>query len=603
MTRDPGGRHEDTGSWASDPRDVRVGELLNEFMDRRAAGEAVSPEQFLSSHPDYAPELSSHFASLGLIERLGRGDDGTVELDSDAARRSHSARLAPGPMPDIEGYELLREIGRGGMGLVYKARHKSTQRVVAVKVLLDGPLASEQNRKRFEREVALAAQLRHPNIIPIHDSGVADGRMYFAMEYIHGMPLAKWVKERAPSLAERLTLFTRIGRALAHAHQRGVIHRDIKPSNVLVDADGAPHVHDFGLAKAGSVQDVTLSITAQLVGTPAYMSPEQVAGDPSAIDTRTDVYSLGVILYELLTDETPYDVRGSLSDVLNNISHAEPTPPTARKPGLDDELDTITLKALEKNKDERYQTVAELVADIERYLAGDPIQAKKASPLYLLRKVIMRHRVYAATAAAVMLITAGSFWMGNWKRDTELLRQNEELRENQRELQEQFDAVIRQLSTSAMEDQIRELSAMSPELTEKSVEYIKRKLTPELRNSPNLAAAFARLAVELSQSVAIDGAPEATRPVGADIHESDETQGIAEAESRDDAAPAGADGRTVPNPVGSANAKTLPPTTRPISPDAQSHGHHPPLQPSGAAGFPARPAAFLRWAHRLVTLI
>ncbi|MEE8171008.1 MAG: serine/threonine-protein kinase, partial [Phycisphaerae bacterium] len=363
MTAQNPDAHNETDSWAGNPREVRVGELINEFLDLRASGTPVTPQEFTQKHPDFAEELSRHFEGLGMLDRLAGSSDGTIQADRSDLVKSIADDA---PLPQIQGYELLREIGRGGMGVVYKALQRSTQRVVALKLLLEGSLASDSNRKRFEREIALAAQLRHPNIIPIYDSGVTDGRMFFAMEYVHGRPMHAHVTERRPSLEDKLRLFAQTCRAISHAHQRGVIHRDIKPSNILVDADGSPFVHDFGLAKAGSIQDVTLSMTAHLVGTPAYMSPEQVAGDPGGIDTRTDIYSLGVILFELLTGEPPYDVRGSLSDVLNNISHAEPARPSRLNPRVIDELETIVLLALEKRKEASYKSVAELSGDVER---------------------------------------------------------------------------------------------------------------------------------------------------------------------------------------------------------------------------------------------
>jgi len=280
---------------------------------------------------------------------------------------------------------------------------------VALKVLLEGPLASEMARRRFEREIALAAQLRHPNIIPIYDSGLADGRMYYAMEYVHGLGLGPYLKTNDLSIAARLRLFVKICQAVSHAHQRGVVHRDVKPSNVLVDADNEPHIVDFGLAKASALVDPTTSVSAQIIGTPAYMSPEQAAGDPAALDTRTDVYSLGVVLYEMLTEQMPYDTNSSLGKILENVARAEPAPPQNHNSEIDGELSTIVLKALQKAKEDRYQSVDAFSSDVQRYLAGEPITARPASSFYLLRKAVNNNR--AATAfVAVLLIFAGVTW-------------------------------------------------------------------------------------------------------------------------------------------------------------------------------------------------
>lgn len=471
---------DETGSLAASPREIRVGELLNEFFDLRAAGNPITPDDFLSRHPDYSQELSQHFAGLGLMERLAAGSsgDGTVVSPRGAAPAAppRGTDHQPASLPDIEGYTVLREIGRGGMGLVCKAVQRSTQRVVAIKLLLEGPFASEAARRRFEREIALAAQLKHNNIIPIYDSGQAGGRMFYAMEYVHGVNLADFVRDQKPSLQDRLRLFVKVCHAISHAHQRGVIHRDLKPSNILVDGDGEPRIHDFGLAKAGSVPDMMLSVTEHLVGTPAYMSPEQVAGDPSGIDIRTDIYSLGVILYELLTAQPPYDVKGSLSAVLNNIQHAEPTPPSKVNRGVDDEIETIVLKALEKRKEDRYQSVAELAADIERYLAGDPIQAKKASPIYLLRKVIMRHRIAAVIASLVVLLIALTVSMGHLQKEkkelrAELDRKHEytrQLEEDQRQFRQMMEGLAKSLETNIDPRNAAALAPLAQELAKRS---------------------------------------------------------------------------------------------------------------------------------------
>ncbi|MCA9254117.1 MAG: serine/threonine protein kinase, partial [Phycisphaerales bacterium] len=309
-------------------------------------------------------------------------------------------------------YEIVAELGRGGMGIVYKAIQQSTGRQVALKVLLEGPFAAPQARKRFEREISLSAQLRHPNIIPIYDSGRADGRMYYAMEYVRGLPLTEFIVRENPSLSRRLQLFVKVGAALRHAHQRGVVHRDLKPSNVLVNADGEPHLLDFGLAKQGTFSDVTTSLTAQIIGTPAYMSPEQAAGDPSGIDVRTDVYSLGVVLYELITGRLPYDTKVSIGELLTNIAKSEPDETHLSRANVDPELTAIVLKALEKNKDDRYQSVDAFLSDVSNYMADEPISVRPARGAYLLRKTLWRYRIAVGIllAASVLFGGAGYLW-------------------------------------------------------------------------------------------------------------------------------------------------------------------------------------------------
>jgi len=334
-----------------------------------------------------------------------------------------------GPTPRIEGYEIVRELGRGGQAIVYQAIQKAARRKVAIKVLLEGAHASKSAQKRFEREIELIAQLRHPNIISIFHSGTTqDRRHFYVMDYVRGAPLRQYVRDRKLTLEQTLGLFAGVCEAVQHAHQKGVIHRDLKPNNILVDADGAPKVMDFGLAKllAGPV-DTLVSISQQLVGTLPYMSPEQARGNPDEVDTRTDIYALGVILYELLTGHYPYPVVGQIVEVLKHIVETPATPPSriwspdsgilqrsrrrsrhGRCP-IDDEVQTIVLRALAKDRERRYQSAGELARDIQHYLAGEPIEAKRDSALYVLRKLARRHApatVALLSVVAVLVSTA-----------------------------------------------------------------------------------------------------------------------------------------------------------------------------------------------------
>lgn len=315
----------------------------------------------------------------------------------------------------IEGYKLIKEIHRGGQGVVYQAVQLGTKRRVALKVLLEGPFAGEATLRRFEREIELAASLRHASIVTILDSGTSHGRYYCAMEYIAGTRLDRYLAEQRPPLVDVLQLFERICDAVNFAHQRGVIHRDLKPSNILVDAEGQPHVLDFGLAKPlREIDDehttaAVLSMTGQLLGTVGYMSPEQARGSQD-VDVRSDVYSLGVVFYEALLGEAPYDVTGPLGEVLQRIADDEPLRPrTVRSRSrfgrlINDELETILLKALEKDPGRRYQTAGELGRDLHHLLHGEPIEAKRASTLYMVRKTLRRYRVQAAAVGVVLLM-------------------------------------------------------------------------------------------------------------------------------------------------------------------------------------------------------
>lgn len=339
------------------------------------------------------------------------------------------------PPPDLpadyfDGYDVQREIHRGGQGVVYKALQRNTGRRVAIKVLHGGASAGASGRSRFDREVQILGQLQHPGIVGIHDSGTTrDGGLFYVMEYISGPTLDEYVRELRPvvtssavararsstseaSLRDRLELFAKICDAVNAAHLKGVIHRDLKPANVRMTAGGEPVVVDFGLAKI-LVDTVTpdaptstplMTQTGQFVGSLPWASPEQAEGSSTGIDVRTDVYSLGVILYQLLTGgKFPYRVVGTMREVMDAVLHAEPArPSTAAGWRIGDELETIVLKALTKERERRYQSAGELARDIRHYLAGEPIEAKRDSGWYVLSKTVRRHRVAVGFAAAML---------------------------------------------------------------------------------------------------------------------------------------------------------------------------------------------------------
>lgn len=325
------------------------------------------------------------------------------------------------PMPDtFAGYEVVREIHRGGQGVVYQAIQKATKRKVAIKVMREGPFAGPRDKARFEREVEILAQLDHPNIVGILDSGESNGSFFFVMDYISGKSLDAFIGENELSIEEAMALFAKICEAVNAAHLKGVIHRDLKPSNIRIDGSGEPHILDFGLAKiaTGSVSDEShphvMTMTGQFVGSLPWASPEQAAGAVGEIDLRTDVYSLGVVLYQMLTGgRFPYKVIGNMRDVLDNIMKAEPAKPSTIRRQINDEVETIVLKSLSKERDRRYQTAGELGRDVRRYLAGEPIEAKRDSGWYLLSKAMTRYRVPVGVAAAfVVLVTVSAVALG-----------------------------------------------------------------------------------------------------------------------------------------------------------------------------------------------
>lgn len=331
-----------------------------------------------------------------------------------------------GEAPRIRGYIDLVEHRRGGQGVVYIATQASTRRRVAIKVLLETGRTNADRRRRFEREIDIVAGLRHPNVVKVYDSGVTDdGRLFCVMEYIEGASLDELISAGGSAIGgvdAVVRLFIKICDAVQFAHQRGVIHRDLKPSNIRIDAAGEAHVLDFGLAKAtfGSQEHTQVSMTGDFMGSLPWASPEQAAGTPDQIDTRSDVYSLGVMMYQVLTDAFPYPVVGALSDVLNHIRDLAPTPPKRLRPELDDDLSTIVLKCLTKEPERRYQSAGELARDLRHYAAGEPIEARRDSAWYAIRKTLARYRnLVRVIAVGLVAAIVAAAWMGIlWNRAT-----------------------------------------------------------------------------------------------------------------------------------------------------------------------------------------
>ena len=303
-------------------------------------------------------------------------------------------------MPD---YELQEELGRGGMGVVYRAWQPSLQRDVAVKLILRGTLASADELARFQAEAEAAGRLQHPHIVPIYEVASHDGQCYFSMQLVEGETLAEKLADGPLPAREAVRLMATVARAIHYAHTQGIVHRDLKPANILIDADGEPHVTDFGLAKqldAGA----SLTRTGAVLGTPAYMAPELASGDRGSVGPACDVYSLGTILYALLTGRPPFQGPSPVDTVLM-VLEQDPLPPRLLNPKLDRDLEMIVLKCLQKPPELRYASAAALADDLTAYLNDEPISARSGQ----FSQVVAR--VFRETHHATVLENWGLLWM------------------------------------------------------------------------------------------------------------------------------------------------------------------------------------------------
>jgi serine/threonine protein kinase len=332
------------------------------------------------------------------------------DVSSDGILERVAEKVAQRALPATIGrYRIIDLIGEGGMGAVYKAEQAHPRRTVALKVIKPG-LADADSLRRFDRESQALGRLQHPGIAPIYEADTADAgfgpQPYFAMEFIHGSPLLEYAGTHNLRTNARLELIAKICDAVQHAHGRGIIHRDLKPGNILVDETGQPKVLDFGVARIVDNDSPSTQRTShgELIGTLAYMSPEQVYGDPLELDARSDVYTIGVLLYELLTGQLPYDVKRPVYEAVRIIQETEATPLGSINRGYRGDLETIVNKALEKDKSRRYASAADLAGDLRRYLNDEPILARPHSAGYNLKKLVTRHKALAGALVSVFAI-------------------------------------------------------------------------------------------------------------------------------------------------------------------------------------------------------
>jgi serine/threonine-protein kinase len=393
-----------------DERDMVLARLISSLTEELSRGKEPDVEAAARSHPDVAEELRelveiARVGAAAAARAMESSTPSTVDLKNGRAAGGAGPAAPPGgqTLPRrFGGYELLEELGRGGMGAVYRARELSLGRDVALKVLLGGKLSSDADVARFEAEAEAAARLDHPAIVPVHHVGEVEGQPYFTMKLVEGTTLAARVASGPIPSREAAAILLPVCRAVHFAHVRGVLHRDLKPSNILIDREGRASVTDFGLAKRLEGHP-SVTRTGAILGTPSYMAPEQAAGR-GGLTTRTDVHGLGAILYHMLAGRPPYLGTGPVETVLQVLGE-DPVPPRLLNPQADRDLEMIALKCLQKPAELRYASAEDVARDIEAYLAGEPISARSGA----FRDVI--GRLFRETHHASVLENWGLLWI------------------------------------------------------------------------------------------------------------------------------------------------------------------------------------------------
>jgi len=341
----------------------------------------------------------------------GRSDAPSAADENGAPNNKKSARAAE-LLGELGDYELLEEVGRGGQGVVFRARQKSLDRIVALKVISLGQWASKAHLKRFRLEAEAAAKLEHPGIVPIHEVGERDGSCYFSMKFVEGGQLDEVARREPIPIRQAAELIAKVARTVHYAHEHGILHRDIKPGNILLDAKGEPHLTDFGLVRLVESES-SVTHTLEVLGTPSYMAPEQAVGNNAAVSSVTDVYGLGAVLYQLLTGQPPF-AGGTTYETIKLLLDTEPRQPRQLNPKIDRDLSTICLKCLEKDPARRYSSALALAEDLEHWLKHEPIQARRTGVFTRGKKWVRRNPTSALLAASLMALAATAGWIV-WK--------------------------------------------------------------------------------------------------------------------------------------------------------------------------------------------
>ena len=387
-------KHSDSQPEHDNLQHERLDSIIADFIRLSEAGGSPDRLALLRQHPEFANELKQFFAQR---DRMNRLVDPIREFGDDLYKS-----IGPGKhLSYVGNYELLEEVARGGMGVVYKARQTTLGRIVAVKMIVAGRLANEQDVQRFQSEAQAAASLKHPNIVSIHEVGQHEGWHYFSMDYVEGNDLSTVLRLNLLPAKTAANYVRQMAEAIHYAHQQGILHRDLKPSNILIDQENQVQITDFGLAMRVD-GDQGLTQTGQILGTPSYMPPEQAQGKRGLIGPASDVYALGAILYECLTGRPPFRAE-SVIKTIEQVIHADAASPRTLNSTVPRDLETICLKCLEKEPHRRYATARLLQEDLGRFLNGEPIVARPARALERTTKWMRRNPMSAAFIASNMV--------------------------------------------------------------------------------------------------------------------------------------------------------------------------------------------------------